>query len=187
MRSISDHLIKHLADLPGIGSISNRLEGDKQIVSIAGKDIAVSPFASDTEIEVALRLALHIPRKEQVPMTDQTNAPAEQGADPHPGGQPDYAATATPLPPAPQIVATDRPVRRPTPGSFVAGLRSMMDEAKAGIAKAQADGHDQVRRAVAKLDDAKEATTRVSSNIAQAIGDQADDILAELGQISNDI
>jgi hypothetical protein len=46
----------------------------------------------------------------------------------------------------------------PIPGSFAASMRAMMDEARAGVAQARADGVAKVGEAVSKLNDAKVAT-----------------------------
>ena len=77
--------------------------------------------------------------------------------------------------------------RAPAPGSFAAGIRRMMDEARDGVAKARADGLAQVGEAVGKLNEAKVATTHVAGKMAAAIEDEAADVMAELGQISNDL
>ena len=72
-------------------------------------------------------------------------------------------------------------------GSFAANLRSMMDDARAGVAKARADGLAKVGEAVSKLEEAKAATIHVVGNIATTIENEAADVMAELGQISNDL
>lgn len=71
------------------------------------------------------------------------------------------------------------------PGGFAAGLRAILDEAKAGLEQAQKDGRAKVGEAVAKLKDATTATLQVSGTIAQAITEQADEVMSDLGQISN--
>lgn len=71
------------------------------------------------------------------------------------------------------------------PGGFAASLRAILDEAKAGLEQAQEDGRAKVGEAVAKLKDATTATLQVSGTIAQAITDQADEVMSDLGQISN--
>lgn len=63
----------------------------------------------------------------------------------------------------------------------------MMDEAREGVVRARADGLAEVQSAVAKLGDAKQATAKVAGQMAQTIRDEADDVMAELGQISNDL
>lgn len=102
------------------------------------------------------------------------------------------AFVGTPLPPpvtyaaAPQTTRT-KSMTTPNPGSFVAGIRAMMDEARAGVAQARADGLARVGDAVGKLNDAKAATAHVAGTMAKTIEDEAADVMAELGQISNDL
>jgi hypothetical protein len=63
----------------------------------------------------------------------------------------------------------------------------MMDEARASLEQARSDGTTQVKKAVEKLAMAKESVGKVSGQIAKTISDEADDVMAELGQISNDL
>lgn len=192
---ISDYMKIRLADWPEMATATTVLKGNKQIISIGGREVTVGPWASDLEIEVALRLAFHRPKVTTMPETENGNGATEPlqteatAIATVPVDQSAEASASTPLPPRPTLATVAAsPARRPVaPGSFVAGLRAMMDEATAGIAQAQADGHAKVKDAVDKLAGAKEATLRVSGNIAQTIGDQADDIMAELGQISNSL
>lgn len=72
-------------------------------------------------------------------------------------------------------------------GSFAAGLKAMLDEARAGLEQSRADGLAQVQGAVGKLNEAKVATAHVSAKMAKTIEDEAANALAELGQISNDL
>jgi hypothetical protein len=73
----------------------------------------------------------------------------------------------------------------PAPGSFAASIRAMMDEARAGVVQARADGLTKVKEAVGKLTEAKTATAQVAASMAKTIEDEAASVLAELGQISN--
>lgn len=103
-----------------------------------------------------------------------------------------FSATVTPLPPAIAYAATpttriETMTTKPAPGSFAAGIRAMMDEARQGVAQARADGLSKVGEAVGKLNDAKVATTHVAGKMASVIEDEAADVMAELGQISNDL
>jgi len=75
----------------------------------------------------------------------------------------------------------------PAPGSFAASIKAMMDEARAGVAKARSDGIAAVGEAVGKLNDAKTATAHVAGKMVQTIHDEAASVLAELGQVSNDL
>lgn len=73
------------------------------------------------------------------------------------------------------------------PGSFAANLRSIMDEARAGVAQAREEGLGKVKDAVGKLGEARAAVTHVSTSMAKTIEDEAAAVMAELGQISNDL
>jgi len=73
----------------------------------------------------------------------------------------------------------------PAPGSFAASIRAMMDEARAGVAQARAEGLAKVGEAVTKLNEAKAATAQVAHSMAKTIADEADAVMSELGQISN--
>jgi hypothetical protein len=77
------------------------------------------------------------------------------------------------------------PMTAPAPGSFAAELRSLMDEARAGIVQARTEGRAKVAEAVGKLTEAKTATANVAASMAKTIEDEAASVLAELGQISN--
>jgi hypothetical protein len=140
------------------GGLRTRVIGSHQFVTLGDKTVMVSQMATDEEIAAALHL----------------------------GGT---TQPATPLPPAPTIQqAPVAPVSKPSPpGSFAASLRAMMDEARASLEQARSDGTTQVKKAVEKLAMAKESVGKVSGQIAKTISDEADDVMAELGQISNDL
>lgn len=85
-----------------------------------------------------------------------------------------------------KVDAAATPAKRPAaPGSFAAGIRAMMDEARAGIVQAREEGLGKVQDAVAKLGEAKAATAQVARHMAKTIEDEAADVMAELGQLSN--
>jgi trimethylamine:corrinoid methyltransferase-like protein len=73
----------------------------------------------------------------------------------------------------------------PAPGGFAAGLKAILDRARASVAEAQADGLAKVNAAADKLAQAGAQVTLVSETMAAQIHEQADAVLAELGQISN--
>lgn len=75
----------------------------------------------------------------------------------------------------------------PASGSFAASLKAMLDEARAGLVQARAEGTAMVQEAVGKLNEAKAATAKVAGNMAQQIHDEAASAMSELGQISNDL
>lgn len=95
------------------------------------------------------------------------------------------AKQPAPAPAAPQ--PKDTTMSTPAPGGFAASLRAMMDEARAGVAKARSDGLAQVQTAVGKLAEAKDATVKVAGATAKMIEDEAAATMAELGQLSNDL
>jgi hypothetical protein len=103
------------------------------------------------------------------------------------------ALNVTPLPavqiaPASPVVPSVAPVKIvPALGSFAASLKAMVDEAVAGVEQAKANGLSKVKEKIGKLGEAKAAVVRVTDNMAQNIEDQADSVMAELGQISNDL
>lgn len=184
----------YLADWPEMATATTVLKGNKQIISIGGREVTVGPFASDTEIEVALRLAFSRPKVTTMPETENGNGATEQletGASALPAVQADLSTTeasaSTPLPPRPTLaVVAASAARRPVaPGSFGASLRAMLDEARNSLDAAQANGRARVQDAVHKLGTATDATHRVSETIAQQIEDSADAALSELSQISN--
>lgn len=152
-----------LADVPGIENMSvSNIAGRIQF-GMDGKIAAVDENASDADIDTAIRTT--------------------------------FGGRTTPLPPAPTIAPAAAPVATtkattvttPAPGSFAASLKAMMDEAKSGLAQAQATGRARVQEAVGKFSDATVATGKVSESMAQQIEDAASSALADLGQISNDL
>lgn len=155
-------LKSRLRDVPGIEGLNMQTLLGRQVFGFDGKIAAVDPSATVQEIEDAIRNAASI----------HTSSPP-------------IAPISTPLPTVnltePQSMTT------PAPGSFAASIRAMMDEARAGVVQARADGLAQVKEAVGQLNDAKTATTKVSGTMAQTIKDEAASVLSELGQISNDL
>lgn len=142
-------LKSRMADISGIEGLTMQLASGRQVFTLGNVVGSVGAFASDQEIEDAIRVALRLPA---VPLIDQPK---------------------------------DAPMSTPAQGSFAASIRAMMDEARAGVAQARADGLAKVGAAIAKLDEAKVQTARVADGMARAIADEADAALAELGQISN--
>jgi hypothetical protein len=148
-----------------------RIIGSDKFVTMDGKTVMVSQMATDDEIAAALHRG-NAASGSQNQATNNYSTYAGQ------------LAAATPLPPAPTITPVAKPAAQ---GSFAASLKAIVDEAKAGIEQAKADGLAQVRDAVGDLSKAKEATLRVTGNMASTVKSQAADIMAELGQISNDL
>jgi hypothetical protein len=147
--SIAD-LRNRMQDIPGIDWLTMQLAGGRQVFTIGDGHVATGAFASDDEIETAIRNAVRLPT---VP-----------------------------------LIATEAiTMTTPAPGSFAASIRAMMDEARHGVAQARADGLAKVTEAVGKLTEAKTATAHVAASMAKTIEDEAASVLAELGQISNDL
>jgi hypothetical protein len=146
--------------------IEVRFGGGRQFVTMDGKTVELDANASADDVARALNVAK---------VDDAVNALS---------AAPVVATAPAPAIPAPTIA----PIRKPVaPGSFAASLKSMMDEAVAGVEQAKADGLTKVRTAVGKLGEAKAATVRVTDNMVTNIEDQAASIMSELGQISNDL
>jgi hypothetical protein len=178
--SIADLKIR-LRDLPGVERLTMQMLAGRQTYSLNGHVIALHAGASDGEAEKAIRDTISCDALAQMP----AGTPIAGAAQP---AQSAVGPSAALLPPitttAPQ--PTGKPMT-PAPGSFAASLKSMMDEARANIDRARADGTTVVKDAVAKLDAARAATTKVADNIAHTIEDEAAAVMAELGQISNDL
>jgi hypothetical protein len=156
--------------------------------------IAPEPTAGDAPLPMpaAAKLDAHLAAaidefsvsKEKGTMSDTENQqPQPDSAAPNAAAEP---GPATPLPPAPTITLTAPLARRPA-GSFAASIRAMMDEAREGVQQARADGLAVVQSAVNELGEAKAATVKVAGQMAKTIRDEASDVMAELGQISNDL
>lgn len=160
-KGMSVHELKqHLRDVPGAESLTmGYAPGGNLLVTIAGRTVEVSPTASNAEIALAFR----------EPAMSTPNV------------------TVTPLPPMAPMNQGQPMTTAPAPGSFAASLRAMMDEARAGIAQARTDGQAKVAEAVGKLNEAKVATAHVAGTMAATIHSEAADVMAELGQISNDL
>src|SRR5246127_1270387 len=144
-----------LHDVQGIETLTLTLIGGRACYGFAGKIAAVDPMATDKEIEEATRKAASM------------------------------TAASAPEPVSTPAAPKASPMTNPAPGGFAAGLKAILDNAKAGVAKAQADGLAKVNAAATKLNEAAAHTAAVTDNMAQTINDQADAVLAELGQISN--
>ena len=154
-----------LREIPGAENltVSYAPGSGNMLVTIGDKTVEVRPAASNAEIALAFGNPLIA--------TENTAVTTK----------------STPLPAVSFTPTGKLTVSNPAPGSFAASLKAMMDEARAGIAQARADGTAKVQDAVGKLNEAKTATVKVAGNIAQTIESEAADVMAELGQISNDL
>jgi len=157
-----------LADLAGIDALSMQILVGRHNYQFGGKLISVDPTASADEIASEIRAAL----------SSQAKAMSTPGAN---------SASLLPSVGLPSKQENRSMTTAPAPGSFAAGLKAMMDEARAGVAKARADGLATVQQAVGKLNEAKAATEKVAGSMAKTIEDEAAAVLSELGQISNDL
>lgn len=158
-----------MTDVAGIETLTVTEIGGRKVFGFNGLIAAVDPSATDQEIEDAIRNAASLARFGRTPEEKQT-------------------ASVLPVPsltpePARKVI----PMTAPKPGSFAADLRAMMDTAREGVAQARREGMAKVGEAVGKLNDAKTATAHVAGKMASAIEDEAADVMAELGQISNDL
>jgi hypothetical protein len=171
---IGGDLKARLGAIPGIEEATSDIEGGQRVFKISGKTIAVGRFAFDNEIERAIRKAFGM--SDEIHTTELPAAPL-------------IVAVPEPVAEAPkpvELAVPPAPAPKPQ-GSFAASLRVMMDEARAGVAQARADGLAKVTDAISKLTEARTATIRVTGSMAQTIEDEAASVMAELGQISNDL
>lgn len=178
------HIKQALAHVPGIDSLTMQY-GDKgaQVFKWGDMSVEVPANSSEAVVSAAISTAASAP----VPISAGEVTPVTTAA----------TVVATPLPAAPSPVGaapspvgaapSTPPVAKPASGSFSASIKAMMDEARAGVAQARADGLVQVKDAVGKLNDAKTATAKVAGTMAKTIEDEAASVLSELGQISNDL
>lgn len=164
-----------LRDVPNIDQMSLTEIGGRIVFGLNGRMVALVPGASDELIDSEIRRAFGDP------MVDTTNPIAARAAAEVP------LATVVPPPVTMTFTPESKPMTMPAPGSFAASLRALMNEARAGVEQARADGLAQVGDAVSKLNEAKAATRHVAGNMAKTIEDEAAAVLRELGQISNDL
>lgn len=171
--SIADLKIR-MRDVPGISGLTMQMLGGRQNFGINGHLVAVDAGASEVEAEKAIRAALASPAVAQMPAGTPIQASPSAALIP-------AVTTLAPAPAQPKAVS----MTTPQSGGFATQIKAMIEDARAGIAKAQADGLAKVKDAVSKLDEAKTATANVATNMAATIESEASSVLAELGQISN--
>jgi hypothetical protein len=167
MSNIHDLKLR-LADVPGIEGLTMTPIGGRQVFGFDGLIVAVDPTATDQEIDAAIRATADMAKFGRSLESKQSASLIPSVA----------------LNPEPRKA---EPMSAPKPGSFAADLRAMMDEAREGVAQARRDGKARVGEAVSMLNDAKVATAHVAGKMADAIKSEASDVMAELGQISNDL
>lgn len=150
-------------DIPGTENLTMNVLLGRQVFGFNGLIAGVDMNATDNEIEDAIRATYDL---------------AKYGRNP-------IEKSPTPLPAV--NLTEPKTMTAPAPGSFAASLRAMLDEGRAGIEQAKADGLAKVSGAIGKMNEAKVATVKVASNMAQSIEDEAASVMSELGQISNDL
>jgi hypothetical protein len=172
MMSIND-LKSRMADIPGIDHLTMQIVMGRQCFGLNGKLIGVPMTADDGEVEGTIRAAVAstLTAAEIVKVPDEAPSPS--------------AALLPPLvqPEAPKV----QPRPAIAPGGFAASLKGMLDDAQAQLAKAQYTGRARVQQSVDKFSMAIAAVGKVSESKAKEIEDAADSVLADLGQISNDL
>lgn len=138
--SIAD-LKSRMLDVPGIEGLKMRLDAGRQVFEVGGVVTAVGAFASDHEIETAIRKALRLPSVAVIP---------DRKAEP----------------------------MTVTGAGFLGGsIKAKIQAAKDRIAA----GHSEIDAALSKLDSAAEQ----SAKLARSISDEADSLLADIGQFTN--
>lgn len=157
-----DDLKRRMADVTGIENLTMQVIGNRQMFSIGGKVIGLPLGASDADIEGTIRAGLNstLTVAEIIKVPDVPAAPAKPVQAPKPA---------------------------PASGGFAAAIKAMVSDAKAGLEQAKADGLAEVQGAIGRLGEAKTAVKHVTSSMAHSIHGQVDDVMAELGQISNDL
>jgi hypothetical protein len=141
--SIND-LKARMSDIPGIDGLIMQLANGRQVFTIGEHVTSTTAFASDDEIEKAIRNALRLPSVALIP-----DKPKE----------------------APMSITGAAHV-----GS---SLKDMIEQRK----RAMADGHAKLQTAFAKMDQATAALNSVGDKVAA----EADDLLASVGQFTNEI
>jgi hypothetical protein len=152
-----DELRSRLWDVPGAERLQMNYLAGMQRFSISGRVVTVPASATESDVERAIRAA--------VASTD----------------------IVTTIPMVSPIAEKPKGKPMAVQGGFAASIKAMLDEARTGLEQAQADGKAKVGEAVGKYNQAKAATAHVTGTMAKTIADEADAVLSELGQISNDL
>lgn len=185
-----DRLKASLSDVPGLNSLSVTEIAGRKVYGFNGVIAAVDPKADEVETERAIRkAAAMVPPKLPEPIVRMQPSTPTSPAAIVTSGLIDMQAPPrpSPLPSVSIQPASPKPMTTPAPGSFSASLKAMLDEARAGVEQARADGLTKVTEAVGKLNDVKASTSKVAAGMAKQIEDEAASALSDLGQISNEI
>jgi hypothetical protein len=168
---ISDYLKAKLSDLPGIEGATSELIGGAQVIEINGVEAHVGPFASDTEIERAIRSALNM-------LDPDSTEPAEPNVTPMPSV--DLIEEPKKDEPAPVPLPAPAPVGKPIPssGGYTPGsIKTLLQ----GLRDRQASVMSEVEGKAKRAHQALDRAARIGADLDAT----ADAILAELGQFSN--
>lgn len=166
-------LRERLRDIPGIENLTMQSVMGRQLFGLNGKLIGVPMTADDGEVEGTIRAAMAstLTAAEIVKVLDASPIPSGALLAPVTMAE---APKVQPMPPA-------------APGSFAASLKALMDDARAGIIQARADGRAKVSEALGLMTEAQAATRHVTDAMASTIKAEADDVMTELRQITNDL
>lgn len=150
-----------LRDVRGIETLAFTEVGDRLVIAFDGLTTSIAHNGNEDQAIAAIR-----------------NAASLQPLNP----------VATPA--APQLDPQPLPMKgpamaSPAPGGFAADLKAILDDAKLRVAQSTNNARAKVSDAANRLVDVAGQVDRVGDTMAQQINDQADSVLAELGQISN--
>jgi hypothetical protein len=170
-----------LHDVPGIDGLTMQTLVDRDTYSIAGKVVRVPIGANEAQVEQAIRAAVLSPAAAPMP-AGVPLAPESPDA-----GAGVHSPTAPATNSAALIPSVDLPTKPKANSSMsVTGaahvgtsLKDMLTQRKAKIAAA----HDKLNANFDKLDQA----TSALDTLGDKVGSEADDLLATVGQISNEI
>jgi hypothetical protein len=169
---ISDYLKAKLSDLPGIEGATSELIGGEQVIHINGAEAHTGPFASDTEIERAIRSALNM-------LDPEATEPAEPNVTP----MPPVALIEEPKKdePAPVQAAPAKPVPIAKNRSGASFLANMIRERQASFKERFAKAGDKMESA---FDEMEVLAVAAEKEAEHAIAEVAD-LRAALGMNSN--
>jgi hypothetical protein len=153
-----------LPDVQGIEQLAFTLVGDRLVAAFNGRTTSVAHNANEDQMILAIRNAAALPAAPEAPVV----------LNPQP-------LPTAPPPAAPKV----KPMASPAPGGFAADLKAILDNAKLRVAQSQNNARAKVNDAAGRLVDVATQVDRVGDHMAQQINEQADSVLAELGQISN--
>lgn len=149
-----------LPDIAGIEQLAFTEVGDRLVAAFNGVTTSVAHNASEDQMIAAIRNAASL-RVAQLRMPNET---------------------------APELSPPPLPTKGPamaSPTGFAAQIRAMLNDARADLENARADGLKHVAAAVGEMREVKTQVENVTAGMVRVIRDETADMLAELGQISN--